>query len=75
MDCQHLDEYYELCLLESLTGEACTIVRDHMADQCPYCLAHLREAARTVYLLCQPARAVRPDPRKKNQVLRRLFKK
>ena len=75
MGCQHLDEYYELCILETLTGEACAIVREHLANRCPYCLARLREAARAVYLLCQPARTVRPDPKRKAQLLRRLQKK
>jgi hypothetical protein len=75
MGCQHLDEYYELCLIGTLTGEACTIIREHVADQCPYCLTHLRAAARTVYMLCQPTRTVRPDPKRRAQLLHRLQKK
>lgn len=75
MGCQHLDEYYELCLLGAVTGDACSIIREHVGRGCPYCVERLCEAARTVYLLSQGARAVRPDPKRKMQLLRRLHKK
>lgn len=75
MGCQHLDEYYELCLLGTLTGEACTLVGEHAGRGCAHCIERLRDAARTVYLLSQPARLVRPDPKRKAQLLRRLHKK
>lgn len=75
MGCQHLDEYYELCLLGATSVEACGIIAEHAERGCPYCLAHLREAARTVYLLCRLAPDVRPRPRVKAQILRRLRKK
>jgi hypothetical protein len=75
MGCQHLDEYYELCSLGTLGGDACPVIREHVARGCPYCLERLREAARTVYMLCQGARAVRPDPKRKAQLLRSLRKK
>lgn len=75
MGCQHLDEYYELWLLGTLEGEACAAIREHAARGCPYCLERLREAARTVYLLIQPPRLIRPDPKRKARLLRRLRKK
>lgn len=75
MDCQHLEEYYELCLLGTISGAACATIREHVANGCPACLERLREATRTVYLLCQPARIVRPDPKRKGQLLRRLRNK
>lgn len=75
MGCQHLDEYYELCLLGAMSGEACGIIREHMERGCPYCLARLREAARTVYLLTRMTKDVNPRPKCKAQLLRRLRKK
>jgi hypothetical protein len=75
MDCRYLDEYYELCLLGTMSGDAAAAIREHVSNQCPHCLARLREAARTVYFLSQPARTVRPDPKRKAQLLRRLHKK
>ncbi len=75
MGCQHLDEYYELCLLGATNVEACGLIREHVERQCPYCLARLREAARTVYLLCRLAPDVPPRPKSKAQLLRRLHKK
>jgi hypothetical protein len=75
MDCRYLDEYYELYLLGTITGEVCATIREHARNRCPYCLERLREAVRTVYLLSQPARTARPDPKLKAQLLRRLHKK
>jgi hypothetical protein len=75
MDCRYLDEYYELYLLGTISGDVSTIIREHAANQCHYCLTRLREAARAVYLLSQPARTVRPDPKRKLQLLRHLPKK
>lgn len=75
MDCRYLDEYYELYVLGTLTGGARTTIFEHVQNRCPYCLSRLREAARAVYLLSQPARAVRPDPKRKMQLLRQLHKK
>ena len=75
MGCQHLDEFYELCLMGTLSGDAATAIGEHLERDCPYCLEHLRDAARTLYLLCQPERTVRPDPKRKTQLLRRIHKK
>lgn len=75
MGCQHLDEYYELCALGALAGDACTVIREHVARGCPYCLERLRDATRTIYLLSQTGRTHRPDPKRKSQLLRSLRKK
>ncbi len=75
MDCRYLDEYYELYLLGTATGDVGATIGEHAANRCPYCTERLREAARTVYLLCQPAHTARPDPKRKLQLLRRLTKK
>jgi hypothetical protein len=75
MGCQYLDEYYELWLLGTLSGDAWTAINEHVERDCPYCLGRLREAARTVYMLSQSVRLVRPDPKRKSHLLRRLHKK
>lgn len=75
MGCQHLDEIYELYLLGTLDGEDGTQLREHLERGCPACLEQLREASLTVYLLCQPNRIARPDPKVKSRLLRRLRKK
>lgn len=75
MGCQHLDEYYELYLLGTVSEGACYDIREHLERECPYCVEHLREAAHSIYLLTMTARAARPDPRQKAQLLKRLRKK
>ena len=75
MDCRYLDEYYELYLLGPVSGDIAAAIEEHAAKQCPHCLARLREAGRAVYLLSLPAKTVRPDPKRKAQLLRRLHKK
>jgi hypothetical protein len=75
MGCQHLDESYELCLLGTVEDDAGAIIREHIERGCPYCLDRMRDAARTVYLLSQPPHVVRPDPKRKTQLLRRIHKK
>lgn len=75
MGCEHLDEYYELYLLGTISDGGCADVREHLERDCPYCLEHLREAALSVYLLSLPLRTVRPDPKRKAQLMRLLKKK
>jgi hypothetical protein len=75
MGCEHLDEYYEVFLLGTISDGACADIREHVEGDCPYCLGHLREAALSVYLLSLSPRSVRPDPKQKSQLLRRLRKK
>ena len=75
MDCQHLDESYELFLLGTLPAGEAADVSEHVERQCSYCLEHLREAALTVYLFSQTVRPARLDPKLKSQVLRHVGKK
>ena len=72
MGCQHLDQNYELFLLGALSVEDDASIREHVERSCPYCLEQLREAALTVYFLTWAGRAVRPDPKQKSTLLRRL---
>lgn len=72
---EHLDELYELYLLGALGREDSASIREHVKQGCPRCLEQLREAALSVYLLCQASRPVRPGPQHKAQLLRRLRKK
>jgi len=75
MGCQYLEDVYELYLLGTASGEDCASVSEHLERGCPECIEHLREAALTVYLLGQPARPARLDPKQKSRLLRRLRKK
>jgi hypothetical protein len=75
MDCQHLDESYELFLLGTLPAGEAADVSEHVERECSYCLEHLREAALTVYLLSQMARPARLDPKLKSRLLRGVGKK
>jgi anti-sigma factor RsiW len=56
MDNRHLDDVYELYLLGSLSAEEAARISEHLERGCPHCLAHLSDAARTVYalILLQP---------------------
>ena len=72
---QHIGELYELYLLGALDREESAPIQEHVKQGCPRCLEELREAALSVYLLCQAVRPVRPGPQHKTQFLRRLRKK
>ena len=74
MGCEHLDEFYELFLLSTISDGACADIRVHIEGDCAYCLEHLREAALSVYLLTLSTRTVRPDPKQKSQLMKRLRK-
>jgi predicted anti-sigma-YlaC factor YlaD len=74
MGCQYLEDLFELYLLGTLCREDLAAVDEHLARGCPNCLEQLREAALTVYILAQPARAARLNPKRKSQLLRRLRK-
>ena len=74
MGCQYLEDLFELYLLGTLCREDLAAVDDHLARGCLQCAEQLREATLTVYLLAQTARAARPDPKHKSQLLRRVRK-
>ena len=75
MDCQHLEDIYELFLLGIAARDDAAEIGEHLARGCLHCLGQLREAALTIYLLSQPARPVPLDPKRKPRLLRRLPKK
>ena len=74
MGCQSLEELFELYLLGALGREDGAAVEEHLARGCPHCSAPLREATLTIYLLAQPTRIPRLNPKHKLQLLRRVRK-
>ena len=72
MVCTSLEDLWELYLLDALSAEDAATASEHLKTACPQCLGQLRDAALTVYFLCQPARTVRPGPKAKSNLLRRL---
>ncbi len=75
MGCEHLDEFYELYLLGTITDGACLDIAEHVERACPYCLERLREAVHSVYLLTLTAHSARPSPRLKAQLLKQIRKR
>ena len=74
MDCRHLENIYELFLLGALSDEHSLELREHLTHGCEHCVERVKEAARTVYLLCRTAKPVSPAPRAKDDLLRLLRK-
>lgn len=72
MVCPNLNDLWELYLLGVLSAEDANTASEHFKTACPQCLEQLREAALTVYFLCQPAKTHRPGPKSKSSLLRRL---
>ena len=72
MVCTYLDDLWELYLLGALSAEDAAAASEHLETACPQCLGHLRDAALTVYFLCQPVKTVRPGPKANSSLLRRL---
>jgi len=75
LDCRHLEDVYELFLLGALSDEGSRELREHLNQGCEHCLARVKEAARTIYLLSLSARPVSPGPKAKADLLRLLLKK
>ena len=72
MGCQHLEQPYELFLLGALAEQSALELREHLARGCPECLARVRDAAETVYLLGLACKPARPHPRVKAELLRQI---
>lgn len=72
MVCRNLGEKYELFLLGALSRDDAAEITQHLSQSCEDCLAHLREASLTIYLLAQSTRPARPDPKLKSGLLKRL---
>ncbi|MGA2985281.1 MAG: hypothetical protein ABSG32_15830 [Terriglobia bacterium] len=75
MGCQHLEEVYELWWLGALSEQGCLDLREHLARGCQHCLARVRDAAGTVYMLGLAPKPVRPRPRVKAELLRQISRK
>ncbi len=72
MGCQHLEEIYDLWLLGAISEQGSSELRDHLARGCPHCLARIREATETIYVLGLVPKPARPHPRVKSELLRRI---
>jgi len=72
MGCHHLDEIYELYLLEALAPEDEARVREHVDRGCPNCLERLREAALCVCFLCLSTPPARPSAKHKAKLLKQV---
>jgi hypothetical protein len=75
MGCQHLDHLYELFLLGSLSDEEGADLRKHLERHCEHCLARIREAVQTIYLIGLTVKPARLDPKLKTRLLQRLRRK
>ena len=72
MGCQHLEELYELWLLGALSARSSLDLREHLARGCAHCLARVRDATETVYVLELASKPARPNPRVKAELLRQI---
>ncbi len=75
MGCQYLEDLYELFLLGALAEQSASELHEHLARGCPNCLARIREAVETVYLLSLTSKPLRPNPRVKMELLHQLQRK
>jgi hypothetical protein len=75
MVCQYLEDLFELYLLGAASPKDAAAVQSHLQSGCANCLAQVREAGLTVYLLCLPAKPARLDPRQKSRLLQHVRKK
>jgi len=75
MGCQHLEELYELWWLGAISDQGSLELHEHLARGCPHCLARVRDAAETVYLLGLAAKPAHPHPRVKSELLRQIARK
>ena len=75
MGCQHLEELYELWLLGAVSGQSSVDLGEHLARGCPHCLARVRDATETVYVLGLASPPARPHPRVKTELLRQISRK
>jgi len=72
MECQYLDDVYELFLLGLLKPKEAAPVKEHVERGCPYCVDHLREAAQSVYFLLSGSKSHKPPQQVKSEILRSL---
>ena len=72
MDCQHLEDLYELYLLGGLAGNERHTLDEHLRASCPRCLPGLREAAETLFWLVHNSSPARPRPALRTRLVARL---
>ena len=72
MDCQYLENLYELFVLGSLEVSDAALGREHLNRQCPECLHGLRQAMLTLVALLQMAKPVRSNPKLKSRLMERI---
>lgn len=72
MDCQHLENMYELFLLGALGEADAARVREHVDRGCPNCLNGLHEATLSIVALLQTAKISPSNSRQKVRLLKRL---
>ena len=72
MECQYLDDVYELFLLGLLKPKETAAVKEHIERGCPYCVDHLREAAQSVYFLLSGTKDRKPPQHLKAEIMRSL---
>jgi anti-sigma factor RsiW len=74
MECQYLDDVYELFLLGLLKPKEAAAVKEHLERGCPYCVDHLREAAQSVYFVLSSSKSRKPPQQAKSEILRSLHR-
>ena len=74
MECQYLDDVYELFLLGLLKPKETAEVKEHVERGCHYCLDHLREAGQSVYFLLSVVKGRKPPNNLKAEILRSLHR-
>ncbi len=74
MDCRYLDDMYELFLLGLLKPKGAAEVKEHIERGCPYCLAHLREAAQCIYFVLSGSKGRKPPQQTRVEILHSLHR-
>jgi hypothetical protein len=74
MECQYLDDVYELFLLGLLKPKETAEVKEHVERGCHYCLDHLHEAGQSVYFLLSVVKGRKPPNNLKTEILRSLHR-
>ncbi len=72
MVCSYLEDLWELYLLDALSDEDARTVSEHLSTGCSHCIEQLRDAALAAYVLLSSGRDVRPSPKIKANLIRRL---
>ena len=74
MECQYLDDVYELFLLGLLKPKETAELKEHLERGCPYCVDHLREAAQSVYVVLSGPPNRKPPQQIKSAIMSSLHR-